>query len=514
MKKILLKLVSGIVCLVLLVSMAGCFPIVTQKNIDIQALTDTLLAQVAFDTPLADTGEDGSLYFPDLPDGASVRLYMGSGYFADELAVITLSAESDTEQALSSADKHLAQKQEQFSSYIPEELPKINSAVVWNSGLYVIVCITNDTATAEAILANPDSPDYTVSTGDTVGTTQEPTVETTVETTEATTEATTEPTTEVTEAPVTPETEPVDPNAVHYYPSGVIRVGTMAYEIVYHIPSSVAQYAQILNTAAAALGDGIQVYNMLIPTSIGIVLPDEAKATCPDYVDQSVIINNVNSQLSGNIAQVDVFNKLLAHKDEYLYFRTDFHWNGPAAYYAYEAFCEHKGITPYTMAQREELAFGGYLGYLYWNSSDKDPILKENADTVYAYKPASSGVTMTYTDKNGNQFQYPIIADVTDWSSSSKYMCFAAGDQPFAEFKNPNITDGSACIVVKESFGNALMSYVVDHYSTVYEIDYRYWTGNLADFAKTHGVTDVIFANNLSMLRNNYLIGKLGNILD
>lgn len=515
MKKAILKLSSGILCLIMLTSMAGCFPSSTETNIDIQALTDALLTQVTFDTPLEETGEDGSLYFPDLPSGAAVKLYLGSGYFADELAVITLTAEADAQQALTAADKHLEQKYDQFSSYIPEELPKINDAVVWNQGLYVIVCITPDPATAEAILKDPDG----IASGET--TTQTTTAETTTapteETTTAPTEETTVPTEETTvptEGTVPPETEPADPNAVHYYPSGVLRVGTMAYETVYHIPSSVAQYAQILNTAADSLGDGIQVYNLLIPTSIGLLFPEEAKATCPDYVDQSGIINDVNRQLSGRIVQVDVFNKLQAHTDEYLYFRTDYHWNGPAAYYAYEAFCERKGITPYTMDQREKLEFDGYLGYLYWYSSDKDPILKANPDTVYAYKPATSGVTMTYTDQKGNQYTYPIIADVTDWSSSSKYMCFAAGDQPFAVFQNPNITDGSACIVVKESFGNALMSYVVDHYSTVYEIDYRYWEGNLAEFAKANGVTDVIFANNLSMLRNNYLIGKLGGILD
>lgn len=522
MRKPLFKLISGVLSLVLLISATGCGPVSPEEDIDIQALTDALLSQVTFDTPLADVGSDSTVYFPDLPENAQIRLYMGSGYYADELAVITLADKSDASNAQASIDKHLEQKYAQFSSYIPEELPKIKNAVVWNRGVYFIVCITNDTATAEEILKSPT--DYTTGDSTTLNTTVETTLateETTLATEETTlaTEETTVPT-EATTVPVeettapTEVTAPPDPYAVHYYESGVVRVGTMAYEIVYRVPSSIAQYAQVVNRAADAFGEGIQVYDLLIPTSMGIVFPEEAKANCPDYVDQSVIINDTNSQLSGNVRIVDAYNKLLAHKDEYLYFRTDYHWNGPAAYYAYEAFCETKGITPYTMDQREELQFDGYLGYLYWYNSDKDPILKANPDTVYAYKPATGGVTMTCTDKDGNTFGYPIIADVSDWSSSAKYMCFAAGDQPFAEFKNPNITDGSACIVIKESFGNALMSYIVDHYSTVYEIDYRYWKGDIAQFAKDNGVTDVIFANNLSMLRNNYLIGKLSGLFE
>ena len=99
-------------------------------------------------------------------------------------------------------------------------------------------------------------------------------------------------------------------------------------------------------------------------------------------------------------------------------------------------------------------------------------------------------------------------------NAASKYNCFIMGDHPLSEIHNEKVTDGSSIVVVKESFGNALMSYIVDHYSTVYEIDYRYWKGDIAQFARDNGVTDVIFANNLSMLRNNYLIGKLSGLFE
>jgi hypothetical protein len=55
------------------------------------------------------------------------------------------------------------------------------------------------------------------------------------------------------------------------------------------------------------------------------------------------------------------------------------------------------------------------------------------------------------------------------------------------------------------------MSYLVDHYSTVYELDYRYWEGGIAAFAKQVGATDVIFANNLTMISSVYLVGMLSD---
>jgi hypothetical protein len=38
------------------------------------------------------------------------------------------------------------------------------------------------------------------------------------------------------------------------------------------------------------------------------------------------------------VIPVDVWSALNAHKNEYLYFRTDHHWTQRGAYYAYTAF--------------------------------------------------------------------------------------------------------------------------------------------------------------------------------
>jgi hypothetical protein len=40
-------------------------------------------------------------------------------------------------------------------------------------------------------------------------------------------------------------------------------------------------------------------------------------------------------------------------------------------------------------------------------------------------------------------------------------------------------------------------------------IDYRYWDGSISEFAVKKDVSDVIFLNNVSMIRNKSLIGKL-----
>ncbi len=529
MKTSFKRLFSFLLSAVLLVSASGCAK-TPAAPINAPALFDTILAQVQFETPLENAGESTGLYFTDIPDSAALTLYVGSGYYADEAVLVTVAEESDAAAAETMLRQHLQQRRDQFANYLPEEVSKIDEAVLWQQGNVLILCITKDLDTLNAILKNPADPAYT--TAPTEATTAPTEVTTTPETEPSTapeTEPSTAPETEPstvppTEAVTEPATQPTEPaptydlTDVHYYGSpyrnGTIRVGNRAYENYVYLENSVNNYTALINKAAEQLGDGIQVYHLLIPTAIGIILPEETIPHYPEYVDQGVAISNIFSLVSDRVVKVNCYENLRAHRDEYLYFRTDYHWNGPAAYYAYETFCQMKGITPYTMAQRPEYRFENFLGGLYWLNTDEDPVIGANPDTVIAYGPASSDVSMTITDKNGDTFGWPVIVNVDNWGSGTKYNCFAGADNPFTVFKNPAVTDGSACIVVKESFGNALMSYIADHYSTVYEIDYRYWDGNLAEFAKANGVTDVIFANNMSMTRNDMLIGMLSEILD
>ena len=77
---------------------------------------------------------------------------------------------------------------------------------------------------------------------------------------------------------------------------------------------------------------------------------------------------------------------------------------------------------------------------------------------------------------------------------------------------NKKIKDGSNCVVVKESYGNAFIPYLADHYQKIYVVDYRYWKGSVSKLATKNNVQDVIFINNISMTRNAYLVGKIAQI--
>ena len=508
MKKTLPKIIALLLCISLL--LCGCEK-KPSAPVNIEALLATVLAEVDFATELEDAGADAWLYLPALPQGAQVRLYIGSGYFADEVLLITLAQEADVKAALAAVEAHLEHKTQQFRNYIPEEVDKISKAITWQDDTHILLCISNDRVTAQHVLDNAADPSYTVPPA-----TQAPTTApTTAPSTAPATEPTTLPPTTVPPTTAPPATEPAlqsQSGTIHSYGTGVIRVDDMAYETYGYVADASEKYAAVISQAAELLApEGVTVYDLLIPTAIGIVFPDDMAAAYSNYTDQGEAISRMFSMMSDQVVKVDCYPTLRLHRDEYLYFRTDHHWNGPGAYYAYESFCQAKGIQPYTMEQRPLWEFDGFLGTHYFLNTDKDPALAQTRDTILAYD-THCDVSMYYYDTSGAKINWEVIYDVSDWQAGMKYNCFAAADQPMAVFTNHDLNDGSACIVVKESYGNALMSYIADHYQTVYEIDYRYWTGSLVEFARENGVTDVIFANNLAMTGNSAQIAMIKRI--
>ena len=106
-----------------------------------------------------------------------------------------------------------------------------------------------------------------------------------------------------------------------------------------------------------------------------------------------------------------------------------------------------------------------------------------------------------------------IIYDESDAPASLKYGTFITGDNSYSVINNPDVTDGSSCVVVKESFGNAFVPFLTDHYQTIHVIDFRYWKGSLSQFVTDNNVQDVLFVNNLSAIRSTALVGYLHGIV-
>lgn len=296
-----------------------------------------------------------------------------------------------------------------------------------------------------------------------------------------------------------------------YQSGGVYVVGSAGYEMYNYVGSLAEKYQSTVNAVADSLSGVSQVYAMAIPLSSGITLPDELFSDIPGS-DQAQAEKDILAGMGQNVKTVPLHDVMMSHRTEYIYFRTDHHWTALGAYYAYVQFCTAKGITPHNLSDYEVSQFPGFLGSFY-NDGGKPDAMKNDPDTVNAYHPVSATASMKYGDnENSTLTGGQIIFDESTASASLKYGTFIMGDNPFTVIENPEVSNGESCIVVKESFGNAFVPFLVDHYQTVYVVDYRYYSGSVTQLAKDKGVKDVLFVNNLSAIRGSYQMGKLAGV--
>lgn len=276
----------------------------------------------------------------------------------------------------------------------------------------------------------------------------------------------------------------------------VWRAGNSAYEYYNFGREQSDNYTAMLNAVGGKLAGKAALYSIIVPNSMGVMLSDEYKESKGlTTSDQKAAIDYMCASLNGNVKAVKIFDTLKAHNDEYIYFRTDHHWTADGAYYAYEQFAAAKGIKPTPLSNFTKNSYEGFLGTFYADTGQSSALGK-TPDTVVTYTPEATN-SMKFTAADGETYDWNIVMDISDYDSSTKYNAFIGGDNPYSVIENPTLKDGSSCAVVKESYGNAFVPFLVDNYQTVHIIDYRYYNGNLIDFVEENGVQDVIFINNI-----------------
>lgn len=336
----------------------------------------------------------------------------------------------------------------------------------------------------ESSEAQTSAPETTTET-----TTEATTTETTTETT--TTEATTESTPESTEeAP-----PPVKPDINSYRQIGQNGIlvagmndhywGIMFYGGTYGYCD---QYIYDVKEFQAALPQ-VSVYSMVIPTSVDFYNP-------PEYAGYTAVqkdkIEYIEKELSkAGITNISVYDVLESHKNEQIYSRTDHHWMPLGAYYAAKEFCDSQRLKISDLSKYRKATYGGYVGSMYYYSQDYNLYNDPEEYDVY-YSPNEDKLTTTYYNRyydNGYESNLFVCND-----ASYYYLSFLGSDDLIAHVKT-DVKNGRNLVVVKESYGNALIPFLTEAFENIYVIDLRYCEKNVVKFCKEVDATDLLFAN-------------------
>ncbi|MCM1578889.1 MAG: DHHW family protein [Ruminococcus sp.] len=262
------------------------------------------------------------------------------------------------------------------------------------------------------------------------------------------------------------------------------------------------RYAELISDYKRALGDDINVYNMVVPTSAEFYLPKKFARFSASEKDS---IDHIYSSYTADVIPIDAYSEIAAHTDEYIYLRTDHHWSQRGAYYAYVALCKAIGQTPPDIDNDDDyetLTKDGFVGSLYGYTNDET--LKNSPEIFTYYKPRSEYTTYYYDyktleSKGEGKLFYENV------SGGNCYAMYLGADAVHTKIVT-GLDTGRRICVFKESYGNAFIPFLVDSFDEIYVIDIRYFGRNAVEYIKEMGITDVLFLNNAFAANTNSLI--------
>ncbi|WP_029322205.1 DHHW family protein [Butyrivibrio sp. AE3004] len=244
---------------------------------------------------------------------------------------------------------------------------------------------------------------------------------------------------------------------------------------------------------------------MLVPTAIEInydTLPDHVPADKRNA--QHRTIEEIYTSMPDSLLTIDAETALkMVNFDKRLYYRTDHHWTTYGAYVGYEAYCKAAGLdtiplSDYTLTDVST----DFKGTIFSKLNDE----YFGTDTITSAAHPDWKISVEYSD-TGEVTDTPYNEEYL--AQKDKYSYFLNNIHPMVTITNEAVESGGLAIV-KDSYANSMVPFLIGHYHTIYIFDTRYYKGGPSKFINEHSeITDVLILYNMNTIDNDTGIGGI-----
>ena len=242
---------------------------------------------------------------------------------------------------------------------------------------------------------------------------------------------------------------------------------------------------------AFAEGLNVPVDLMLIPNASAFYLDSlPAGADCDDQRKSIEYVRGLVSERIGFYPMTDELSEVLD-----AYYLTDHHWNDSGAYAAVNSYLHRSGqlaenvqLTSYSSSSAKD-----FYGTLY----SKAPTAFADADE-FRYDEQLCRAETEWVNEGKKTDS---IIDLSYLDRKDKYAAFFGGN--FAQIRIRTGHSGGKVLVLKDSYANAAMPFLMQQYSEITMIDLRYYhmqEKTVAELCEEQGAERVIMLYNLDFL--------------
>ena len=146
------KIVAMMLSLVLVLGVcAGCGSKDKTKVIEPQAVADWLKDGIVWDSEMVAYDEDDLRYYFDVADDAVIAGYCASTSTTEMVVAAQCADEAAAKALEDSMKQYLADLKMEADRYQPEEVARLDKAVLQRNGMAVVLCVSGDDGAAEKV---------------------------------------------------------------------------------------------------------------------------------------------------------------------------------------------------------------------------------------------------------------------------------------------------------------------------------------------------------------------------
>ncbi|XRD23355.1 DHHW family protein [Lysinibacillus fusiformis] len=232
----------------------------------------------------------------------------------------------------------------------------------------------------------------------------------------------------------------------------------------------------------------VKTHVMLVPTAISML-----KDTLPKYIsseDELFSINQVRKSLNTDINFIDVYPLLSSKRQEELYYKTDHHWTTKGAFYAYLELSKSLNFNP---NKKESFTINKITHHFYGSLYSKTGFSHIKPDSIELYEPKEAiNYKVAYMDEGVTSNS---VYEMENIKKKDKYSVFFNGNHPLVKMTTKN-TNGKKLLVIKDSYANALLPFLLSHYSEIHVMDLRYYNEDVALYLQNNNIHEMLLLYN------------------
>lgn len=254
-----------------------------------------------------------------------------------------------------------------------------------------------------------------------------------------------------------------------------------------------------VQTQSTQLGND-RVKVMLVPTASDILIDILPPLAAHTGFDQLGYIETLKTKLDENVF-IDVSQTFFEHDDEQIYYRSDHHWTTFGAFLAYQQWAQASGIS----AMTESMFEINEVSQDFYGTLHSKVNTKLQADTIDLYYPV---IPLEYRVTYNRETVSSSLYDLSKLQTKDQYASFFGGNHSLVEIET-SLNTGRKMLVIKDSFANAFVPFVANHFDSTIMVDLRYYHASLEHLIKEEKITDILVLYNVMNFSSDQYLQQL-----